>query len=92
MVRIFSGEVFCTMNGKPGNNRRITPEGEPLEDTGGGGRFLGGGRGGGLFGRGPNSLIKILIPSVIGLIIVAFLIMNSVKIVGELLVLISTRQ
>jgi hypothetical protein len=37
MVRIFSGEVFCTMNGKPGNNRRITPDGEPLEDTGGGG-------------------------------------------------------
>jgi prohibitin 2 len=70
------------MNGKPGSNRRITPEGEPLEDTGGGGgRFPGGGRGGGLFGRGPNSLIKILIPSVIGLIIVAFLIMNSVKIV-----------
>jgi len=82
MERIFSGEVFCTMNGKPGKNRRITPEGEPLEDTGGGGgRFPGGGRGGGLFGRGPNSLIKILIPSVIGLIIVAFLIMNSVKIV-----------
>jgi prohibitin 2 len=82
MVCIFSGEVFYTMNGKPGNNRRITPEGEPLEDTGGGGgRFPGGGRGGGLFGRGPNSLIKILIPSVIGLIIVAFLIMNSVKIV-----------
>ncbi|MGB7884395.1 MAG: prohibitin family protein, partial [Nitrososphaeraceae archaeon] len=71
------------MNGKPGNNRRITPDGEPLEDTGGGGggRFLGGGRGGGLFGRGPSSLIKIVIPAVIGLIIVAFLIMNSVKIV-----------
>jgi hypothetical protein len=78
------------MNLKPGKNRRITPEGEPLEDTGGGGRFPGGGRGG-IFHRGSgrpgigkgsrNSLIKIAIPAIIGIIIVGFLIMNSVKIV-----------
>jgi prohibitin 2 len=78
------------MNIKPGKNRRITPEGEPLEDTGGGGRFPGGGRGG-FFRRGSrrpgigkgstNSLIKIVIPAVIGIIIIGFLIMNSVKIV-----------
>jgi regulator of protease activity HflC (stomatin/prohibitin superfamily) len=76
------------MNIKPGKNRKITPEGEPLEDTGGG-RFPGGGRGG-FFRRGSggpgirkgsNSLIKIIIPAVIGIIVVAFLITNSVKIV-----------
>ena len=77
------------MNFKPNKNRRTTPEGEPLEDAGGGGGFPGGGRGG-LFrrgsggpgiGKGSNSLIKIAIPAVIGIIIVAFLIINSVKIV-----------
>jgi prohibitin 2 len=76
------------MNIKPGKNKRITPEGEPLEDTGGGGRFPGGGKGGFFrrsrgpgIGKGSNSLIKIVIPAVIGIIIVAFLIINSVKIV-----------
>jgi prohibitin 2 len=77
------------MNFKPGKNRRITPEGEPLEDAGGGGRFPGGGRGGFFrrgsggpgIGKGSNSLIKIVIPAVIGMIVVAFLVMNSVKIV-----------
>ncbi|MGH9952307.1 MAG: hypothetical protein ACRD5J_11805, partial [Nitrososphaeraceae archaeon] len=73
------------MNFKPGKNRRTTPEGEPLEDTGGGGGgFPGGGRGGFFrrgsrgpgIGKGPNSLIKIVIPAVIGIIIVAFLIIN----------------
>ena len=75
------------MNFKPEKNRRTTPEGEPLEDAGGGGGFPGGG---GFFRRGSegpgigkrsNSLIKIAIPAIIGVIIVAFLILNSVKIV-----------
>jgi prohibitin 2 len=77
------------MNLRPGKKRRITPEGEPLEDTGGGGRFPGGGRGsffrrgsgGPATGKGSNSLIKIVIPAVIGIIIVGFLVMNSIKIV-----------
>ncbi len=77
------------MNLKPGKNRRTTPEGEPLEDAGGGGRFPGGGRGGFFrrgsggpgIGKGSNSLIKIVIPAVIGIILVAFLVVNSVKIV-----------
>ncbi len=77
------------MNSRPGKNRRTTPEGEPLEDAGGsGGKFPGGGTGG-FFrrgsGKGPGkgsiSLIKIIVPAVIGIIIVAFLIINSVKIV-----------
>ncbi len=73
------------MNLKPGKNRRTTPEGEPLEDASGGGGFPGGGRGGFFrgpgIGKGSNSLIKIVIPAVIGIIVVAFLIINSVKIV-----------
>jgi regulator of protease activity HflC (stomatin/prohibitin superfamily) len=77
------------MNFKPGKNKRITPDGEPLEDAGGGGGFPGRGRGGFFrrgsrgpgIGMGSNSLIKIVIPTVIGLIVVAFLIINSVKIV-----------
>ena len=75
------------MNFKPEKNRRTTPEGEPLEDAGGGGGFPGGGgffrrgSGGPGIGKGSNSLIKIAIPAVIGIIIVAFLIINSVKIV-----------
>jgi len=77
------------MNFKPGKNKRITPDGEPLEDAGGGGGFPGRGRGGFFrrgsrgpgIGMGSNSLIKIVIPAVIGLIVVAFLIINSVKIV-----------
>ena len=77
------------MNFKPEKNRRTTPEGEPLEDAGGGGGFPGGGRGGFFrrgsrgpgIGKGSNSLIKIVIPAVIGMIVVAFLIINSVKIV-----------
>src|ERR671918_1908814 len=75
------------MNLKPGKNRRTTPEGEPLEDAGGGDSFPGGGRGG-FFRRsgGPaigkgSSLIKIVIPAVIGIIIVGFLVVNSIKIV-----------
>jgi prohibitin 2 len=77
------------MNLRPGKKRRITPEGEPLEDTGGGGRFPGGGRGsffrrrsgGPAIGKGSNSLIKIVIPAVIGIIIVGFLVVNGIKIV-----------
>jgi prohibitin 2 len=78
------------MNLKPGKNKRTTPEGEPLEDAGGsGGGFPGGGKGGFFrrgsggpgIGKGSNSLIKIVVPAVIGIIIVAFLIINSVKIV-----------
>ena len=78
------------MNLKPGKNKRTTPEGEPLEDAGGsGGGFPGGGKGGFFrrgsggpgIGKGSNSLIKIVFPAVIGIIIVAFLIINSVKIV-----------
>ena len=77
------------MNGKLGKKRRITPEGEPLEDTGGGGRFPGGGRGGFFrrgsgrpgIGMGSDLLIKIVIPAVIAIIVVAFLVTNSVKIV-----------
>ena len=76
------------MNLKPGKNRRTTPEGEPLEDAGGGESFPGGGRGGFFrrsggpsIGKGSNSLIKIVIPAVIGIIIVGFLVMNSIKIV-----------
>jgi len=75
------------MNIKPGKNRKTTPEGEPLEETGGGGRFPGGGRGSFFrsgrpgIGKRSNSLIRIVIPAVIGIIIVAFLVMNSVKIV-----------
>lgn len=73
------------MNGKLGKKRRITPEGEPLEDAGGGGGFPGSffrrGSGGIGNGKGSNSLINIIIPAVVGLIIIAFLIINSVKIV-----------
>src|ERR671910_297922 len=76
------------MNLKPGKNRRTTPEGEPLEDAGGGDSFPGGGRGGFFrrsggpaIGKGSNSLIKIVIPAVIGIIIVGFLVTNSIKIV-----------
>ena len=76
------------MNLKPGKNRRTTPEGEPLEDAGGGDSFPGGGRGGFFrrsggpsIGKGSNSLLKIIIPAVIGIIIVGFLVMNSIKIV-----------
>jgi prohibitin 2 len=68
------------MNFKSGKNRKTTPEGEPLEDTGGGGFFRRGSGGPGI-GKGPNSLIKIVIPAVIGIIIIAFLVTNSVKIV-----------
>src|ERR687891_242368 len=76
------------MNLKPGKNRRTTPEGEPLEDAGGGDSFPGGGRGGFFrrsggpaIGKGSSSLIKIVIPAVIGIIIVGFLVVNSIKIV-----------
>ena len=46
-----------------------------------GGGFFRRGSGGPGIGKGSNSLIKIAIPAVIGIIIVAFLIINSVKIV-----------
>ncbi|MGC1132731.1 MAG: hypothetical protein WA941_07905 [Nitrososphaeraceae archaeon] len=71
------------MNGKPEKNRMITPKGEPLEDTGGG-RFPGGGRVAGFFDRGSGGTgfaINIIIPVAVGITIIAFLIMNSVKIV-----------
>jgi prohibitin 2 len=66
--------------------KRVTPEGEPLEETGAGGGFPGGGRGG-FFGRGSgrgrisSPFIKIVIPAVIGIIIVAIAVTGSVKIV-----------
>ncbi len=66
--------------------KRVTPEGEPLEETGTGGGFPGGGRGG-FFGRGSgsgrisNPFIKIIVPAVIGIIIVAIAVTGSVKIV-----------
>jgi prohibitin 2 len=67
-----------------GNTKRVTPDGEPLEDTGTGGGFPGGGRGGFLgrgSGRGSSPFIKIIIPTVIGIIIVAVLLNGSIKIV-----------
>jgi prohibitin 2 len=54
-------------------NRRITPDGEPLED-------VGNGRGGG-GGSGFSSPIKIAIPAVIAVIIIFVILSSSVKIV-----------
>ena len=90
LARVFINDGISTYERKLGKKRRITPEGEPLEDTGGGGRFPGGGKGGFFrrgsggpgIGKGSNLLMKIVIPAVIAIIIVvAFLIINSVKIV-----------
>ncbi len=68
----------------PTKIKRITPEGEPLEETGGG--FPGRGRGG-FFGRGSGGerggshIIRVVIPAVIGIIIVAIVITSSIRIV-----------
>ena len=53
-------------------NRRITPDGEPLED-------IGSGRGGG--GGGFSSPLKIAIPAIIGVIVIFVILSSSVKIV-----------
>jgi hypothetical protein len=87
----FRSGIINTMKRNPfGKNsretKRVTPEGEPLEETGTGGGFPGGGRGG-FFGRGSgsgrisNPFIKIIVPAVIGIIIVAIAVTGSVKIV-----------
>ena len=52
-------------------NRRITPDGEPLEDIGGGGRG----------GPGFSSPLKIVIPAIIAVIIIFVILSSSVKIV-----------
>ena len=52
-------------------NRRITPDGEPLEDVGGGGRG----------GLGFSSPLKIVIPAIIAVIIIFVILSSSVKIV-----------
>ncbi|MGD9673425.1 MAG: prohibitin family protein [Candidatus Nitrosocosmicus sp.] len=54
---------------KPRRNRRITPEGEPLENIGGGGGF------------GFPRPLKIAIPVVIALIIIFIILTSSLKIV-----------
>jgi len=53
-------------------NRRITPDGEPLED-------VGNGRGGG--GGGFSSPLKIAIPAIIAVILIFVILSSSVKIV-----------
>jgi prohibitin 2 len=57
-------------------NRRITPDGEPLEDIGGGGGIRGG-RG----GPGFSSPLRIAIPAIIAVIIIFVILSSSVKIV-----------
>jgi hypothetical protein len=42
------------MTGNSGKSRRVTPEGEPLEDTGGSDGFPGGGSGGVSFAEFPG--------------------------------------
>jgi prohibitin 2 len=58
-------------------NRRITPDGEPLEDISGGGGGIRGGRG----GSGISSPLKIAIPAIIAVIIIFVILSSSVKIV-----------
>lgn len=60
--------------------KRITPEGEPLEDTGRGGGFPGV-HGSGFFGRGSGGIIGIVILAIVAIIIIAILVTGSVKIV-----------
>ena len=55
-------------SGLPYNRRRITPEGEPLENTEDGRRLS-------------NPFVRIVIPSIIGIIITLFIVSASVKIV-----------
>jgi prohibitin 2 len=67
------------------NTKRVTPEGEPLEEPGAGGGFPGGRRGG-FFSRGPgrkriSNPFIIIIPAVIGIMIVAIVLTGSIKIV-----------
>ena len=54
---------------KSKRNRRITPDGEPLEDVGGGGGF------------GFSSPLKIAIPAIIAVIIIFVILTSSLKIV-----------
>ena len=61
-----------------GGSRRTTPEGEPLEDPHGSPYSRGSAPS---HGRISNPLIKIVIPAVIGIIIVAIAVTGSVKIV-----------
>jgi prohibitin 2 len=82
----FCSAIINTMKINPfrknsGKTKRITLEGEPLEDTGsGGGGFPGGGRGG-FFGRGLGGTIGIVILGIVVVIIIAILVTGSVKIV-----------
>ena len=68
-----------------GKTRRITPEGEPLEETSASGGFPGRG-GGSFFGRGSGKgfsspFIRIIIPAIIAIVIIAIVSTGSVKIV-----------
>jgi hypothetical protein len=69
-----------------GNTKKVTPEGEPLEETGTGGEFPGGRRGS-FFSRGSrregisNPFIKIIILAIVGIIVVTIVIIGSVRIV-----------
>jgi prohibitin 2 len=61
-----------------GGSRRTTPEGEPLEDPHGSPYSRGSSPG---RGRISNPFIKIIVPAVIGIIIVAIAVTGSIKIV-----------
>jgi prohibitin 2 len=69
-----------------GNTKKVTPEGEPLEETSKGSGFPEGRRGG-FFSRGSrregisNPFIKIIILAVVGIIVVTIVIIGSVRIV-----------
>src|SRR5688572_30632345 len=54
---------------KSKRNRRITPDGEPLEDVGGGGGF------------GFSSPLKIAIPAIIAVIIIFFILTSNLTLV-----------
>ena len=64
--------------GGGGGSRRTTPEGEPLEDPHGSPYSRGSSPG---RGRISSPFIKIVVPAVIGIIIVAIAITGSIKIV-----------
>jgi prohibitin 2 len=64
----------------PSNLKRITPEGEPLEESGPGSGFPGGARSG-FLGRGSRRTFGVVILAIIAIVIVAILVTGSVKIV-----------
>jgi prohibitin 2 len=81
-VRSMKESFFRNRSGKI---KKITPEGEPLEETGAGGGFPGRGKDG-FFGRGSgkgfsNPFIKIVIPAIIAIVIIGIVVTGSVKIV-----------